>query len=154
FVPSFFMEGATQALFVPLSLAVGFSMMASYILSSTLVPVISIWFLKVKPHHEKAEGAGPGLFTRVQDLHHGLLDRLIQIRWLACSAYFAAAIALCVIIYPILGSQIFPSVDTGQFEIRIKAPVGTRFEKTEEISLKVLDLIKEEAGDDNVKISI
>ncbi len=66
FIPSFFMQGAAQALFVPLSLAVGFAMVASYLLSSTFVPVLSTWLLR---HHHRAgpiAGGGP-LFERVRD---------------------------------------------------------------------------------------
>jgi multidrug efflux pump subunit AcrB len=58
FIPAFFMTGAAKALFVPLALAVGFSMVASFILSSTLVPVLSIWFLR---GHETKAALTPAL---------------------------------------------------------------------------------------------
>src|SRR5258707_8557165 len=60
FIPSFFMQGAAQALFVPLSLAVGFAMVASYLLSSTFVPVLSVWLLR---HYHPAQHAGGGIFS-------------------------------------------------------------------------------------------
>src|SRR5439155_18965196 len=64
FVPSFFMEGAARELFVPLSLAVGFAMIASYILSSTFVPVISVWLLRRGAAHMEAEARG-GFFAKL-----------------------------------------------------------------------------------------
>ena len=63
FLPAAFMEGAARELFVPLSLAVGFSMMASYMLSSTFVPVLSVWLLKQHKHHEHEPIAKPGRFS-------------------------------------------------------------------------------------------
>src|SRR5439155_21561785 len=64
FIPSFFMEGAARELFVPLSLAVGFAMIASYLLSSTFVPVLCVWLLKSIP---EVETGRRGLFERIQD---------------------------------------------------------------------------------------
>ena len=187
FVPSFFMEGAIKALFVPLSLAVGFSMMASYVLSSTLVPVISIWFLKHKPRNTlvisgSARGSAnnqitaidsgsfgtrqqtqltddnshskPGMFDKVRSAYSAILSKLISLRLVAIPVYFAVAAALITIIYPNLPSQIFPTVDSGQFELRVHAPTGTRFEETELLALKVLQIIEREAGTGNVEISI
>src|SRR5207247_3931055 len=61
FVPSFFMQGAARALFVPLSLAVGFSMVTSYFLSSTFVPVLSVWLLRHQ--HSEKKGTKPGRFS-------------------------------------------------------------------------------------------
>ena len=63
FIPSFFMEGAARALFVPLSLAVGFAMIASYLLSSTFVPVLSVWLLAALPPAAREPG-GPVLVRR------------------------------------------------------------------------------------------
>ncbi|MBX9723054.1 MAG: efflux RND transporter permease subunit, partial [Candidatus Obscuribacterales bacterium] len=156
FVPSFFMEGATKALFVPLSLAVGFSMVASYILSSTLVPVISTWFLKVHKHKEVAPGtSNKGFFTAVRKGYTRVLCTLLRARFAVFAAYLGIAIAIAASIYPILGSEIFPKVDTGQFQIKLKAPSGTRFEETYKYSTRVLDIIARAAGGkENVKISI
>lgn len=157
FVPSFFMEGATKALFVPLSLAVGFSMMASYVLSSTLVPVISVWFLKHQkhaPNSEKAESTKPGPFDRVRDAYSCLLEKLIELRLIAIPVYLLLAFTIVALIYPRLPSQIFPTVDSGQFQLRLRAPTGTRFEETELVALKVLSIIEKEAGPGNVDISI
>lgn len=154
FVPSFFMEGATKSLFIPLSLAVGFSMMASYVLSSTLVPVIATWFLKVKEHgHE--EKSKKGFFYNVQKGYMRILSGLLRTRYLVLLIYLLGSLAIAGTIYPMLGSEIFPTVDTGEFQLRIKAPAGTRFEETYKYSKQILDLIAREAGGkNNVLISI
>ena len=75
FIPSFIMQGAVRALFVPLSLAVGGAMVTSYLLSSTFVPVLSVWLLE---NRHEAHGAGPearpGFFTRLQNRFEGVVD--------------------------------------------------------------------------------
>jgi multidrug efflux pump subunit AcrB len=156
FVPSFFMQGATKGLFVPLSLAVGFSMLASYILSSTLVPVVAIFLLKPKPERHKlaAEDDSAGLFGKIRDRYMGVLTWLMAHRALSLATYGAVAVVAVCCIYPTLGRQIFPTVDSGQFQLRLRAPAGTRFEVTELITKKVLALIEKEAGKNNVDISI
>src|SRR5262249_9159536 len=93
FIPSFFMQGAAQALFVPLSLAVGFAMVTSYFLSSTFVPVMSVWLLRhYHPAHETA--AGGFSFGRLRDAYAWLLKGLLRVRWLLAPAYLAAAVLL------------------------------------------------------------
>src|SRR5437870_2742551 len=77
FVPSFFMVGAAKAMFLPLSLAVGFSMVASYLLSSTLVPILSAWLLR---GHEKPAGSSP--FAKFQQRYASLTRRVVRLRWL------------------------------------------------------------------------
>src|SRR5216110_2801951 len=89
FVPSFFMTGVSRALFVPLSLAVGFAMAASYLLSSSLVPVLSTWILR--EHAPEAEDA-PSVLHRVRNTLGRVLNRLTAIRVLTVSAYVLASI--------------------------------------------------------------
>lgn len=153
FVPSFFMEGATKALFIPLSLAVGFSMFASYILSSTMVPVLSTWIIRHKHEHRRAGHLG--VFPRFRNAYTRGLAGLMHARLFVIPCYAAAAALIVFVIYPRLASQIFPTVDMGQFEIKLRAPAGTRFEKTTEYTLRALDVIGQEAGgSQNVEISI
>src|SRR5205814_7626407 len=81
FVPSFFMAGAAKAMFLPLSLAVGFSMVGSYVLSSTLVPVLSVWLLR---GHEAPTG-GPEKemrFAKFQKRYAGFSTRVVRFRWI------------------------------------------------------------------------
>lgn len=151
FAPSFFMVGSTRSLFVPLSLAVGFAMIASYLLSETLVPVLSSWLLR----ETHADGRrAPALFSRVRRAYTSLLVATMRIRWLAAGAYLAVSALIVALVYPQLGMELFPTVDTGQFQVRLRAPTGTRVERTELVMLKVLEVIKEVAGPQNVAISL
>src|SRR4030081_2459471 len=77
FVPSFFMVGVSRQLFVPLSLAVGFAMIASYLLSSTLVPVFSTWLMKESHRGEESEG----LFGAMRSLYSRYLGFMLRMRW-------------------------------------------------------------------------
>ena len=148
FIPSFFMQGAAQALFVPLSLAVGFAMIASYILSSTFVPVMSVWLLKRTTHHGAARPDHVGAaLKRVAAV-------AARLRWLVVPAYLAAAGVVLVAVGRPLGTEIFPQVDAGQFQFRLRAPVGTRIEQTEQIVKEALEEIKREAGPENVDITL
>src|SRR5690606_3090501 len=128
FVPSFFMEGAARAMFLPLSLAVGFAMVASYLLSSTLVPVLSVWFLR--GHAESGAAPMPGAFARVQRGYASVVESLVGVRWLIAGAYAAAVVAVIALIGPSLGTEIFPKVDAGQLQVRLRAPTGTRVDGT------------------------
>jgi multidrug efflux pump subunit AcrB len=135
FVPSFLMVGVSRALFVPLSLAVGFAMLASYFLSNTLVPVLSVWWLK--PQQHEAETA--------RKRFSSLLENVMKLRWIVLAVYIVIAAATLVFIGRNLGTDIFPNVDTGSFSLRLRAPSGTRVERTEVIALNVLKTIREEA---------
>ena len=150
FVPSFFMVGVSRSLFIPLSLAVGFAMLASYFLSNTLVPVLSVWFLR-SAHRTIEE---PSFFDRVRGKYQNLMRGVWRLRWVALAGYLVIVLAGIFLIGRNLGTDIFPSVDTGQFQLRLRAPTGTRVERTEVIALKALDAIKAEAGSDNVDITL
>jgi multidrug efflux pump subunit AcrB len=158
FVPSFFMVGAGRALFVPLSLAVGFAMIASYFLSSTLVPVLSTWLLHDVKRPSTSGEAQTGkrsepAFQRFQRAYGNLLERLIPWRWPLVAGYLIAAALMIFLAGRRLGTEIFPSIETGLFQFRLKAPTGTRIERTELMVLKALDSIREEVGPQNVRIS-
>ncbi|HEY2019470.1 MAG TPA: efflux RND transporter permease subunit, partial [Bryobacteraceae bacterium] len=145
FVPSFFMVGVGRQLFVPLSLAVGFAMVSSYLLSSTLVPVLSTWIMK-QSRGEEEQGA-------LRRAYASTLGGLLRFRWLVVGAYAVGAGLLLFLMVPRLSLEIFPTTDSGEFQLRLRAPTGTRIERTELIVLKTLDLIKREAGPENVRIS-
>ena len=150
FVPSFFMVGISRALFVPLSLAVGFSMLGSYFLSSSFVPILSVWMLKEQ--HQASDHRG--LFERFQGAYGRFLERFLAVRWLVALGYLGAAAFILVSVGGTLGTDIFPTVDAGQFQLRLRAPTGTRVERTETIVLKALDTIREVAGRDNVALTL
>jgi multidrug efflux pump subunit AcrB len=156
FMPSFFMEGAARSLFVPLALAVGFSMVTSYLLSSTFVPVLSVWLLQ---HHRPPAHSRPGRFSfeRLRTLYAAALRWVMPLRWAFLAAYLGVAGALVfwwVTGHPGVGTEIFPTVDAGQFQMRLRAPTGTRIEVTEQLTLKALEEIKEAVGADNVEITV
>ena len=155
FIPSFFMEGAARALFVPLSLAVGFSMVASYLLASTLVPVLSTWTIRAdrEDEIETAEKTSSG-FRRFQEFYAGAARKVVSVRWLVAGAYLVAAVLVIKFIGDRIGTEIFPKVDAGQLQVRLRAPSGTRVDRTEALALQVLDFIKQEAGADNVALSL
>jgi multidrug efflux pump subunit AcrB len=150
FVPSFFMEGAARAMFVPLSLAVAFAMVGSYLLSSTLVPILAAWFLK-DGGQRPAHAAGGSSFGR---RYRGFAEAVVRARWLVVGGYVAATAAVIVLVGGSLGTEIFPRVDTGQLQVRLRAPTGTRVDGTEAVALRALKLIEEEVGADNVNITL
>jgi len=148
FVPSFFMTGVSRQLFVPLSLAVAFSMVASYVLSSTLVPVFSTWLLR-ESHEDPREGA----FARLRSVYSRYLGLVLRFRWPLVLGYLAASIGLIYVLGPRLGTEIFPKSKASILRVRLRAPSGTRVEETERIVLRALNVIQREAGADNVEIT-
>jgi multidrug efflux pump subunit AcrB len=157
FIPSFFMQGAAKALFVPLSLAVGFSMVTSYLLSSTFVPVVSSWLLRHQ-HGDDRQRGGQFSFARLQNGYAWLLRGTLRRRWLLLVGYAGLVIGLAgwwYVGHPGLGTEIFPAVDYGQFQLRLRAPDGTLLEDTEALAKDVLDEIARQAGGpDKVDISV
>nr|WP_309696584.1 efflux RND transporter permease subunit [Armatimonas sp.] len=135
FIPALFMVGPTRALFTPLSLAVAFSMAASYLLSSTLVPVLSVLLLREQSRHS-APATG---FVR-------LLETLVRLRVFLVLGYFLVCGLTLWLGLGRLGADIFPRADTHQLQLRLRAPAGTRIEKTEELALQVLSFLNQEAG--------
>jgi multidrug efflux pump subunit AcrB len=148
FLPSLFMEGPAQALFLPLSLAVGFSMFASYALSSTLLPVLAVWLLKDEGAH------APGFFASVKARYEAILQGVMARRVLIVVASVALAALFIVGVGPKLGREIFPPANNGQLQVRLRAPAGTKLDRTEQIALRALDVIKEELGAANVATTL
>jgi multidrug efflux pump subunit AcrB len=148
FVPSFFMTGVSRQLFVPLSLAVAFSMIASYVLSSTLVPVFSTWLLK-EARGDLKEGA----FASLRALYSSYLDFVLRFRWPVALVYLIASAGFIYILGPRMGTEIFPKSKASILRVRLRAPSGTRVEETERIVLRALNVIQREAGADKVEIT-
>ena len=153
FIPSFFMQGAARGLFVPMSLAVGYSMVASYILSSTFVPVVSTWLLR-RVSHTDAAFHEAGWFERLRRVYHALLDRVMFLRLPIVVAYLAASAAVILLIGSRLGTEIFPITEANQFRLRLRAPDGTYFGRTEQIALEALNLVKQKVGNQNVETTL
>ncbi|HEY2893735.1 MAG TPA: efflux RND transporter permease subunit [Pirellulales bacterium] len=148
FLPALFMEGAARALFVPLALAVGFSMIASYLLSSTFVPVLSTVLLR----HAHVEQSRIG--NRARAAFERVLGSLLAFRWVLVALYLVACGAVIGLVAPRLGLEIFPLVDAGEFRLRLRAPDGTHFEDTERFTLATLKTIEDRVGADKVEVTL
>ena len=149
FVPSFFMIGVSRQLFVPLSLAVAFSMIASYLLSSSLVPVFSTWIMREAHRGEEREG----LFGHLRSFYERYLRVVLRFRWPLVLGYLVVAFALLYVLLPRIGTELFPDSNAPLLRIRLRAPAGTRIEETERIVLRALNVIQQAAGPNNVLIS-
>jgi multidrug efflux pump subunit AcrB len=154
FVPSFFMTGVSQSLFVPLSLAVGFAMVASFLLSSSLVPVLSVWLLHTHPMPSGADMHAGDWVERLRGRLTQVLHRLTPARRLLVAGYVIATVAIAIGVGLTLGRELFPSSGTRQFQLRFRAPAGTMFERTEQLAGEVLQEIKAAAGSNNVDITL
>ena len=139
FVPMFFLTGVARYLFVPLAQAVVYAMLASYVLSRTLVPTLAKYWLRAHGAHE-AQATRPGFFGRLQ---HGFERRFEALRGgyqgvlAGCldhgkrfAALFLLAVAASLLLAPYLGENFFPEVDGGQIKLHLRAPTGTRIEET------------------------
>jgi multidrug efflux pump subunit AcrB len=154
FIPSFFMTGPAQSLFLPLSLAVGFAMGASYLLSSSLVPVLANWMLKPKPAiHEQREHR-EGSFDRFRQRFERVLARAMAMPGILLSAYGIVAVLVLLLVTPHIAEEIFPSAASTQFRLRIDAPDGTRVAVTEDLVKKMLVSIRDVAGEKNLDLSL
>ncbi|MBC8117205.1 MAG: efflux RND transporter permease subunit, partial [Candidatus Saccharimonas sp.] len=160
FVPSFFMEGAARELFVPLSLAVGFAMIASYVLSSTFVPVVCVWLMRRSRDERKVtsdesrQRSSMSLSTFLVTRYSSLVTLFVTFRPLVVIVYLIACGGIIASVGSRLGWEIFPSVDVGEFRLRLRAPDGTHITKTEQITLEVIDVIREQVGGQNIELTL
>ncbi|MBA3973304.1 MAG: acriflavin resistance protein [Candidatus Solibacter sp.] len=145
FAPAFFMTGVVRQLFVPLAMAVGFAMIASYLLSSTLVPVLSVWILRAG-HGEQGGG-------RLRAIYNRYVGWVVRFRWPVAAFYTASALLLLWGVSTVIGREVFPASGERVFQLRLRAPTGTRIEKTEQEVLKALRIIEGVAGKQNVAVS-
>jgi multidrug efflux pump subunit AcrB len=150
FVPMFFLSGVAKFLFVPLAESVVFAMLASYLLSRTLVPTMAKYLLH---GHEQDAGHIPATsrnplvrlqisfehgFERLRERYHKLLAIFLHHRRLFLVGFLSAALVSLVVLIPWLGQDFFPAVDTGQLLLHVRAPTGTRIEET----ARLCDLIE------------
>jgi multidrug efflux pump subunit AcrB len=182
FAPAFTMGGIPGALFLPLALAIGFSMIISFLLSQTFVPVMANWVMKShheEKHHdnhdkdnltvpaeevyvhkdalsEREDYDNNGKVSRFEKFRIGfmrLLDRLLPARKFIGIAYLIGITGVAVLLINVIGRDVFPKVNSSQFQLRIRAPFGTRMERTEEKALKVLKEIENTVGKEHLGIS-
>ena len=145
FVPMFSLQGVAGFLFVPMALAVVFAMVASFILSRTLVPTLALYLLKL--HAEEHAALGNNMFARLQKrFEKGFADMREGYRNLLALAMtkrrrfvfgFLGAVAASMLLVPFLGEDFFPSVDSGQITLHTRTPAGTRVEDTTQIVAQI-----------------
>ncbi len=152
FVPMFFLEGVSRFLFVPMAEAVIFAMVCSFILSRTLVPTLANYLLK--PHNEAGHDSESRnllvrfqrrfeqRFERLRAGYRGVLERALA-RRKAFLVGFMAMVLLSFGLVPFLGSNFFPSVDSGQVLMHVRVPVGTRVEETANRFARIEEAIRQ-----------
>ncbi len=151
FVPALFMNGVPKAMFMPLSMAVGFAMIASFLLSQTFVPVMANWILK--SHNQNISPKKQSLFKKIQNKYESTGKKLTRsFVWISV-LFIILSLVLCALLFTFIGTELFPKTDSGQTQIRLRLPVGTRLERTEEATLKLLQLSEAIVGKGNIEIS-
>jgi len=190
FAPAFTMVGIPGALFLPLALAIGFSMIISFLLSQTFVPIMANWLMKAHPKHEHAvgitadeaefndSGISPesesdtmnqkkvlverddfnndqkiGAFEKFRIRFMRLLDSLFPYRKAATFTYLVGITLLAVILIGVIGKDVFPKVNSSQFQLRMRAADGTRLERTEEKAKLILKELEKKVGKEHIGIS-
>jgi multidrug efflux pump subunit AcrB len=158
FVPMFFLTGVAGYLFAPLAEAVVFAVLASYVLSRTLVPTLVMWFERNVNHQAHTDAtrvsawirpfvrlqqAFEGAFDRFRRAYHKSLGLILQHR-LASAALFIAFCIGSLFLAPFLGQDFFPSVDAGIFRLHVRAHTGTRIEESAMLVDKVESAIRRE----------
>jgi multidrug efflux pump subunit AcrB len=181
FAPSFLMNGVPKAMFLPLSMAIGLTMIVSYVLAQTLVPILSNWMIKAERyqtyHHGKVHAhAGEDMDTKEeaqvnmhgqQEVEHpeendffekvksrfvGIISRLMPHKKLLVPIYLVVVIVLAGVGFVVIGKDMMPKLNNGQFQIRLKEPQGTRLERTEDKFKQVLQIINQTVSN-HVKIT-
>jgi len=159
FIPMFFLTGVARYLFVPLALAVVFAVLASYVLSRTLIPTLVMWFYRNFEYRGHAPGPGTvspwqrpfvvfqvrfeNGFERFREGYRRLLGTVLAHRSLFVIFFLVFCAGTCLLI-PQLGRDFFPSVDAGQFRLHVRAPGGTRIEETTRLVDQVEAVIRQE----------
>jgi multidrug efflux pump subunit AcrB len=179
FAPAFTMTGIPGALFLPLSLAIGFSMITSYMLAQTFVPVMANWVMK-NEHEDKShddgfaledegdsweqkelavkkatEGNGGKLtrFDKFRLRYLKLMDRMMPARKLIVVLYVIGAFGLAFLLFSLIGHDVLPKVNSGTFQVRLRAPDGTRLERTELITIRAMKVLDSLVGKENIEVT-
>src|SRR5579864_1553306 len=154
FVPMFFLTGVAKFLFVPLAEAVVFAMMASYLLSRTLVPTLVMYFLKNHEHEDKFR-VGTGIFAplkrlqisferrfeQLRDAYHRTLRSAMDHRALFVTSFLLFCILSMGLVF-FLGEDFFPSVDAGIFRMHVRGRAGLRIEETARLCDEVENYVR------------
>ncbi|WP_028297199.1 efflux RND transporter permease subunit [Olivibacter sitiensis] len=160
------MEGISGSLFFPLALAIGFSMIFSYLLSQTFVPVIANYLMKVHPKKEHVKSRselsgsddydGDGkldLFERLRIAYMKFISRLLPYRKPLVLVTLLLTSLLAWLLVSHVGEDVLPRANSSQLQVRLRAPDGTRIEKTEKAALQLTEIIEDIVGKENVAIN-
>ncbi|MFW0717676.1 efflux RND transporter permease subunit [Pedobacter sp. N23S346] len=192
FAPAFTMTGIPGALFLPLALAIGFSMVVSFLLSQTFVPIMANWLMVAHPKkgtanhpgitqdeadfiatgipmesegdtlnqkkmlvaREDFSGDGKiGFFDKFRNRFMRFLDRIFPHRKMVVMIYLVVIIGSAALLLMNIGRDVLPKINSSQFQLRLRAPDGTRLERTEEKANTVLAELKKMVGAEHVSIS-
>ncbi|MBS0450209.1 MAG: efflux RND transporter permease subunit [Proteobacteria bacterium] len=153
FVPMLFLSGVARFLFVPMAEAVIFAMLASYILSRTLVPTLVMLLMRKDPHAQQDPDAKPSALQRLYRSFDRRFERVRRAYTLLLSAllarrgpfigFFLGFCLLSCLLYPMLGRDFFPNVDAGQIRLHMRAATGTRIEETARLADQVEAAIRQ-----------
>jgi len=180
FAPSFIMQGVPRALFLPLSLSIGFAMIASYVLAQSIVPIVANWLLKedmfqnhhgkqfvfdslaldhneavnIDRHsiHAKEEVGKQDFFEKVKTGFTGSLGKMIRKKKRNVSFYLVIVLLLTGLCFVWIGKDLLPKTNNGQYQVKLRLPDGTRLERTEGMVLEVLQIL-DSITDKHVEIS-
>jgi multidrug efflux pump subunit AcrB len=149
FLPMFMLAGVPRYLFVPLAEAVVFAMLASYVLSRTLVPTLAMWLLRAKEQHAgrsrnplvQFQRAFERRFEQLRSGYRALLTVVVRRRAIFIPGFLLTCVTAFLLV-PFLGQDFFPSTDNGQFILHVRAKSGTRIEET----AKICDLVEGSIG--------
>jgi multidrug efflux pump subunit AcrB len=153
FAPMFLLSGVARYLFVPLAEAVVFAMLASYVLSRTIVPTMAKYLLRGDDEEKRSASRNPlvrlqkrfeAAFERFRGHYRGLLEGCLHHRTVFLIAFFATCLGSLAILIPWLGRDFFPNVDSGTFKLHVRAPTGMRIEETANLCDLVERLIRQQ----------
>ena len=148
FFPMFFLSGVAKFLFVPLAEAVVFAMLASYVLSRTLVPTLAMYLLREKQHGGRSRNplvlfqrAFERGFERLRTSYQAVLTTFVYRRFIFIPVFLLLCVSAMILV-PFLGQDFFPTSDTGQFKLHVRAKTGTRIEEVARLSDSVDNAIR------------
>ena len=150
FVPAFIMADPLRSLFMPLTLAVGFAMIAAYLLASTFVPILCVACSSTRGTGRRSAG----LFDRMLEVYGKAVGWLVRLRWVVVGSYLGACALVLWQLGLQVGTELFPQIDSGQFVLRFRPPPGSNFELTRQMAVKCLEEIEHEAKPENIAITM
>ena len=190
FAPALTMKGIPGALFLPLAMAIGFSMVTSYLLAQTFVPIMANWLMKghtlkntggkaltdEEEYRTASINLGSGTdtwdqkkmliesvphdpshkitrFEKFRERYMRFINRLLPFKRSIVILYSLIATGGTMLLLATIGKDVLPKVNGGQFQVRLRAPEGTRLERTEEKMVKALHILEELVGKKNIAVT-